>query len=578
MKKITKIILLVTAFFAAKGTCAAGTLYYFKVGNTIPNIKVHIKTDNYEEDREITEIKKDENNQIFFSLNPKMIYENSAYEQIYYIADLDNNLTDDDWDNLSYITYFGYGYQNRTNSKWYAITQFMIWDYMLQDKGDIYFIDEFGNKTDKYQEELNQIKKEIEEFRILPSFLDSEENMITLGYKEELILEDKNEVLNNYEIESNDEIERNSNYIKLCYNEPGYKEIIFYRKIESNNLSSIYKNGNNGIISTGIHRQDNNYLYIQVANPYITISKKVINGYSLKGTKYLLTNESNTLTYILELDEFGFAKSWYIPLDKYSLKELEVPNGYKKSEEEIIFNLNTAVYNISLESTLATKTITLASYIKNDLEIKTTNDIFEIYNEKDELINRLSTDEYGKAKIALPYGKYIIKSMNGSKTLEMNIDKNYNESESINFVEIEEMKKIEEEKVPNTIIEKETKEQEINYGSIELNSIDSTTNEPLKNQSYELYNNNLELLEESKTSEDGKIEFDNLEVGTYYIKNRDFNEEYKIEVKNNIKSILTIPNRMKVKVPNTGVNEFLVTLIISVCLLLFGCFICNHEK
>ena len=62
------------------------------------------------------------------------------------------------WKQISLIAYYGYGYSNHTDSKWYTITQIMIWKE-LDKNADFYFTDSLnGNKTNKYDSEMNEIK------------------------------------------------------------------------------------------------------------------------------------------------------------------------------------------------------------------------------------------------------------------------------------------------------------------------------------------------------------------------------------------------------------------------------------
>ena len=51
-----------------------------------------------------------------------------------------DNLTENQKEEISLIAYFGYGYKNHTDKKWYAITQMMIWK-VADPTGNFYFTD-----------------------------------------------------------------------------------------------------------------------------------------------------------------------------------------------------------------------------------------------------------------------------------------------------------------------------------------------------------------------------------------------------------------------------------------------------
>ena len=71
---------------------------------------------------------------------------------------------------ITKLAYFGYGYGSHTDSKWYIITQVMIWK-VTDPEGDFYFTDRLnGNRVDYYQKEMNEINSLIEGYSILPSF------------------------------------------------------------------------------------------------------------------------------------------------------------------------------------------------------------------------------------------------------------------------------------------------------------------------------------------------------------------------------------------------------------------------
>lgn len=132
-------------------------------------------------------------------------------------------------DYISRVSYFGYGYSNRADIKYYMAAQELIWNavsewniYWSTTKGDFY------NKinVDSYKEEILQ---SIAEYEIEPSFskLSIKENYGTLT-----VLKDENHVLSNYEIKDSGKneawIEEDQLYIRILSNDP----IQLIRKID----------------------------------------------------------------------------------------------------------------------------------------------------------------------------------------------------------------------------------------------------------------------------------------------------------------------------------------------------------
>ena len=141
-------------------------------------------------------------NEVAYCIEPFVFFnEDSTYESSVDI----NNLSKEKMDTIKRIAYYGYGYENHYELKWYAITQFMIWQETVNN-GEIFFTDKLnGKKIYSYQNEINEIYTLVNNSKLTPSFTN---NTYTLVEDNELILEDTNHVLheyktNNYTINDN---------------------------------------------------------------------------------------------------------------------------------------------------------------------------------------------------------------------------------------------------------------------------------------------------------------------------------------------------------------------------------------
>ena len=106
-----------------------------------------------------------------------------------------NTLSDEQKTRLKLIAYFGYNYQNHTDPKWYAISQYMIWKE-ADPSGDIYFTDSLnGNRIEAFANEINEINALINNYYTLPSIANMEVNMVE---NSSITLTDTNNVLSNY--------------------------------------------------------------------------------------------------------------------------------------------------------------------------------------------------------------------------------------------------------------------------------------------------------------------------------------------------------------------------------------------
>ena len=78
------------------------------------------------------------------------------------------NLSSEQLNRISQIAHFGYNYKNHNDPKWYAITQFMIWQ-VSDPTGDYYFTDSLnGNRINPYINEINEINRLINSYTTIP--------------------------------------------------------------------------------------------------------------------------------------------------------------------------------------------------------------------------------------------------------------------------------------------------------------------------------------------------------------------------------------------------------------------------
>ena len=136
-------------------------------------------------------------------IEPGVVLHDGYFTASSTLDELDLELTEEDWNQLRVITYYGYQYKGREGVRWYAATQFLVWEYLLQDTGEIYFIDEAGEKVDPLKEEIEAIRKDVSRYGVYPSFFEDSNPIYLEGeINQEIVLEDTNHVLDLYEYTS----------------------------------------------------------------------------------------------------------------------------------------------------------------------------------------------------------------------------------------------------------------------------------------------------------------------------------------------------------------------------------------
>lgn len=118
----------------------------------ISNIYVKkVKPNGYGKYQQMQFIRRSEDNKFVYCLQPYTDIDNNLpyYEVIREDYEKVLNMTEEQWDRISLLAYYGYQYNEKgydhSSNKWYAITQVMIWR-TTNPESDIYFTDSLNGK------------------------------------------------------------------------------------------------------------------------------------------------------------------------------------------------------------------------------------------------------------------------------------------------------------------------------------------------------------------------------------------------------------------------------------------------
>lgn len=152
MKKIYLFLFLFIIFITK--THADETFY---LGDHVPDIYIYMDRINKKVYRQFRMIYKSDSNELVYCIEPGTTLANNAYEAYTDYSPV-FNLTEDKFNKIKLIAYYGYNYENHNEIKWYAITQYMIWKEVMPDSWNMYFVDKDHNRLDNlYLNEINEI-------------------------------------------------------------------------------------------------------------------------------------------------------------------------------------------------------------------------------------------------------------------------------------------------------------------------------------------------------------------------------------------------------------------------------------
>lgn len=331
------------------------------------------------------------------------------------------------WERIMLIAYYGYGYQNHTDDKWYAITQFMIWQETSPDS-TIYFTKTLnGSRISKYEQEMNEINCLIQNHANLPSFYN---HTYSVKYKESLTIEDTNRVLDRFDIteDSGIIVTKDNNTLSLTNTYMGDSQLILTnmgKRYSTVPIVYIDHNGQN-LLAPG-----NYYPIYMVINVELPVTDIVIHKLDLDnqtsipqgdarlvGSKFQLLDKDYQVITEKAIEQEGKLIFENIGYGSYYLKEIKAGEGYLLNSQVIPLGVESDHISVNFYNQVIQNEIIITKYLKNPLtEVTSVEEgaIFSIYDKRNQKIGSFVTDDTGMINTKLPYGTYIIKQELGAK-------------------------------------------------------------------------------------------------------------------------------------------------------------------
>lgn len=331
------------------------------------------------------------------------------------------NLTTEQVRRIKLIGYYGYGFDYRVDSKWYVITQYMIWK-VIDPNADIYFTDKLnGKRIDKYAGEIAELENDVNKAMLNVNL----NNSYDVTYKDGLLLNDSNGVLDNFLVESSDfEYNRNGNSLEI-------KNVLNDGKIV---FKQTFTNRTN---APAIYLHASSQKLLRVGRPdelRKEVNIKVISGSIEMDIKeddsvYTVESDFNNVCYGIydkdnnEVNKVCTDKELKYKMDSlvmgdYFIKQLSVGTGYRKDERtyKVTITKDNPDQVIELKNALIRNDVVIdKSYCKNEECLVESDAKFEVYDKNDNKVKELVTDSDGIADVELGYGSYKFKQVEGKE-------------------------------------------------------------------------------------------------------------------------------------------------------------------
>lgn len=479
----------------------------FKGGDVIKNVFVLKVKENGEKEYKKGQFIIDSEGDYVYCLEPFVkVNNNSSYNK--YTNNFAKNLglSDELWEKINLISYYGYQYKDDTHNhmdpKWYYITQMLIWQN-VSPKARFYFTDTFKGNVNStlFVNEIKEIYNLVNNHYKIPEF-DVPDTYIG----DTLSIIDRNGVLKNFAGSKNVKI--NGNILTIKISDLSNK---FTLKKGTNNKAFIFVSSDSQNVLKGkmdvpvIANYDIKGLELK-GNIKIKKYGEVIDGdkMSLEGVIFALFDENKNYIKEATTDKDGKAIFNNLKKGKYFIKEVSNDKKFVLDDNYYEANLkaneNNRIIDIFLELENKLK--------KGDLKIKKIDfdtktpikDTEFIIMKDDKIIYQGKTNADGIIELNdLVYGIYKIKEVMASNGYLLN--------EMIYEVKIDDENK-------DVCFEIEN---ELKKGKLVIRKLDSSNGRVISNVEFVIMRDN-EVIYEGVTNEYGEIEIDNLPLGIYIVK------------------------------------------------------------
>ena len=449
---------------------------------------------------------------------------------------------------IGLIGYYGYDYPNHQTLRYQMATQLLIWEKVGGQQNEVWTEAQGGGSLVDLSTEKDEIMRLVNNHRNVPSF-NRENRTTTVG--KEMIFIDSNNILDEYKIASYQgaDVYIEGNELHITPTVEGLGSVTVIRKNYTNKETKFFYAtdsqkqayfGQPVIVSAAV--------FYNATGGKVEITKIDENKQKLAGAVFEVYDSKEAKVCSFTTDNNGYGKCDGLGYGKYKIKEVTAPKGYLKDNNIYEFELNDENKNVNFTF----QNNIIKGYIaiqKKDFDTNSNtpqglaslkNAVYVIYDLKENLVDKITTNEDGYAKSKLlPFGNYIVKEITGylldTKEYKVSIKEN------------------------NEVLLVSSKEKVIE-GYIEIKKVDYDTNESipkgdasLEGAIYAIYDTDNKLVDELTTDEDGYAKSKLLPFGDYTVKEKKASlgykldkEKYHVTIKNN-KEVINIRSKEEIK-------------------------------
>lgn len=397
----------------------------------VPNVYVRkVRSDGYIKYQQGQFIRRSEDNAFVYCLQPFVNIDNN---HIYNVARSDYetylNMSEEQFERINLLAYYGYGYGNHTSTKWYSITQVLIWR-TAEPTSTIYFTNSLnGTRNDSlYASEIAEIESLVANHYKMPNF--NINGTITLPLGQSITLNDSNNILNGFKVRNQSNVNASINGNSLTITATGVGDAKVGLSKEDSRFSSApivyFVEGSQNVFRLGSYDPLYSNINLKVVGGRVEITKrdkdtgeiKAQGMGSLTNAEYGIYDSSNgQLVGKIKTDSNAYAISDYLPkLGNFYLQEITPSEGYKLDNQKYHFTIdeNNLLVKVNVYEEVITREFEITKVYASDKTQIMTPEVgveFAIYDHNNNLVLKETSDIEGKIYFSLPYGEYTLKQL-----------------------------------------------------------------------------------------------------------------------------------------------------------------------
>ena len=388
-----------------------------------------VKPDGYTKYQQAKFIRRSEDNKFVYCLQPYTDIDNNLpyYDVIREDYAIVLGLSEEQWERISLLAYYGYQYSengyNHSDSKWYAITQVMIWR-TTNPESDIYFTDSLnGNRTSQFDSEIAELESLVSNHYKVPSF----DSNITLPIGQTKQLNDSNNVLSNFSIKDTTNVNASisGNTLSITANGIGDGKVTFEKNATKYEIPPIVyvSDHSQNVMSVGNYDPVRTRFSLKIIGGKVTPNKVDVETRNnipqgeakLGGAVYGIYKIDGTRIGSVTTNDDGINTSDYLPeIGRFYLLEEQPSEGYLLDSNKYYFeitedNLNPTVQVFEQVIKRDFEFIKVYASAETKIMEPEVGVKFGVYNNNGEMVKEVTTDNQGVFRFTLPYGTYTVK-------------------------------------------------------------------------------------------------------------------------------------------------------------------------